>query len=194
MKNKHKKKCILIVDLNGQLIKDKKDYYDNDVCIITCKSHMKHDLDLYDSLIISLDKNHEDIFHFYFDYFKNKPVLTTGYACIFLSKYYNCHVINNCDNYDNIISDCVIKTDTRYKLHSNIDNVYNKVILNNDNNTIIIPDDSDNKSMSCCISGSYKYFIDTSYRFMNKKHYGILFNLNDSSIGESILQNFITRI
>lgn len=146
------------------------------------------DLLKYDSLIISVKCNQQDLFYFYFDYFKKKPVLSIGYACIFLSKYYNCYHLKN--NYVHPLQ-CVIKIDKRFKINSNIPESFNKITLNNDNNRIIIPNDSSSKSISYCVTDCY---IDTSYKFTYDSHYGVLFNLNDSLCGTTVLTNFIKMI
>lgn len=159
---------------------------------IICNDQIDSSLNLhnYDSLVISVTRNDEDLFHFYFDYFKNKPVLSIGYACIFLSKYYNCYELKN--TYVQA-PQCIIKTDKRYKIHSSVtkDPGIYRVTLNNDNTRIIMPLESHNKSISYCATDCY---MDTSYKFMYSKHYGVLFNLTDSFCGNEVLNNFIEKI
>lgn len=187
-----KKKKIIFVNLidKEENILHTLNNNDNIDIKIICNDVIDCSLNLlaYDSLVISVKHNHQDLFHFYFDYFKNKPVLSIGYACIFLSKFYNGYELKN--SYVQA-PQCNIKIDKRYKIHSNITEQYNSITLNNDNNRIIMPNDSSSKSISYCVTNSY---IDTSYKFMYANHYGVLFNLNDSLCGATVLNNFIEKI
>ena len=187
-----KKKKIIFVNLidEEQNIRNTLNNNHNIDIKIVCSDIVDSKLNLhnYDSLIISVKQNHQDLFHFYFDYFKNKPVLSVGYACIFLSKYYNCYELKNTYIHS---PQCFIKLDKRFKIHSSIDEPYNRITLNNDNNRIIMPNDSSCKSTSYCVTDCY---IETSYKFMYDSHYGVLFNLNDSLCGTTVLNNFIEKI
>lgn len=195
-KNRKDRKRILIVNLLdddnddrlSNIIHDKET---NNVDLFTINKtdntnhHNSHDLNSFDSLIISVDKQHEKMFHFYFDYFKNKPVLTSGYACIFISLIYNCRVKKHDQP---SASECIIKTDRRFKIHKS-NNLYQKVKLNTDNHMISIPNESNVTAISYCVNGCS--YMDTSFKFIHFKHYGVLFNLSDSSIGNTTLRNFI---
>ena len=188
-----KKKNILFVSLVDEEYSILKalNINDNIDIDIICNDQIDSSLKLhnYDSLVISVTRNHRDLFHFYFDYFKNKPVLSIGYACIFLSKIYNCYELEN--SYVQA-PQCIIKTDKRHKIHSSVTKKpYYRVTLNNDNTRIIMPNDSHSKSISYCATDCY---MDTSYKFMYNRHYGVLFNLTDSLCGTTVLNNFIEKI
>jgi|UniRef100_A0A6C0BQI4 hypothetical protein len=190
MSLKKNKKVLLVdyEDIEKNALFTLLNYENKSMVEIDTVHDQRYNLDTYDSMIINLKKTDEDIFNYYFEYFKKKPVLACGYACIFLSKHYNCAIVKNKGTDED--SDCLIKADKRYMIHSNINNIYNRVKLKHYENRIIIPNESENKSITYCTST----YMDTSYKFMYNQHYGVLFSLNDSCFGSLIVHNFINHM